>query len=365
MTRVYLRPLGLVPADSAPPEAASLAGGRFCFSRLELIVRSGGSVSRRVLAPGELLAWSRGQPPDITGRIDTLLANLGRPRPAFAGLTLDRPRLMAVLNVTPDSFSDGGDFLDPAAAVAHGLALHQGGADLIDVGGESTRPGAAPVSINEEIGRVVPVIRALAARGARVSIDSRHAAVMRAALTAGALVLNDVSGLAGDPDSLGLAASSAAPVILMHMQGEPGTMQQAPHYEDAALEVYDWLEQRIDRCRAAGIAPDRLVVDPGIGFGKSLEHNLEILRALTLYHGLGTALCLGVSRKRFIAALSNGEPPRDRVAGTLAASLAGLDQGCQLLRIHDLAAFTQARAVWEGLHPGRAPPALARPGPMC
>ena len=350
MTRLYLRPLGLLPAGGPSTEAAPLAGGRFSFSLVELILRDPSDGVRRSVMPlGELRRWAATQPPEIAERAHSLLAALARPRPALAGLTLDRPRLMAVLNITPDSFSDGGDFFNHERALTHGLALHRAGADIVDVGGESTRPGAAPVSVEDEIDRVVPVVRRLAERGARVSIDTRHATVMRASLEAGAAIINDISGLA-DPDSLRLAAESKAPVVLMHMQGEPGTMQQAPRYDHAALDVYDWLEARLNTCLAAGIPLERIVVDPGIGFGKSLEHNLDILRHLSLYHTLGAPVLLGVSRKRFIAALSQDEPPKDRLPGTLAASLEGLNQGCQILRIHDLAAFTQARAVWEGMN---------------
>ena len=350
MTRVYLRPLGLLKVDSTTMETAPLAGGRFSFSATELILRRGSSIDRHVMALHTLRHhWIAEQPPEIAARTKGLLANLTRPRLALAGLSLDRPRLMAVLNVTPDSFSDGGDFSDPARAIEHGQALLAAGADIIDVGGESTRPGAAAVSPEEETRRVVPVVRALAERGARVSIDSRHGVVIGAALEAGAAIINDISALA-DPLSLKLAANTEAPVVLMHMQGEPGTMQQAPRYDHAALDVYDWLEARLNTCLAAGIPLERIVVDPGIGFGKSLEHNLDILRHLSLYHGLGAPVLLGVSRKRFIAALSQDEPPKDRLPGTLAASLEGLNQGCQILRIHDLAAFTQARAVWEGMN---------------
>ena len=351
MRRLYLRPLGLLQAQRTVFGTAPLAGGRFSFSAAEVIVRDQqGGINRSTMPLQELRsAWSAAQSPEIAARVETLLDNLTRPRSALAGLTLDRPRLMAVLNVTPDSFSDGGDFFDPERAIGHGLALLAAGADIIDIGGESTRPGAAPVSVEEEIRRVVPVVRALAERGARVSIDSRHAPVMREALAAGAAILNDISGLA-DPDSLTLAAEAKVPVVLMHMQGEPGTMQQAPDYDNAALDVYDWLEARVNACLAAGIPPARIVVDPGIGFGKTLAHNLDILRNLVLYHGLGTALLLGVSRKRFIAALSRDEAPKERLPGSLAASLEGLNQGCQIIRVHDLAAFAQARAVWEATH---------------
>ncbi len=349
--RLYLRPLGLLPADSTACATAPLAGGRFLFSMVELILRSRDELTRESLPLAELLSWSRLQPRAIADRVGTLLNSLTLPRPALAGLELSSPRLMAIVNVTPDSFSDGGDYFDPDRAIQHGLALWQNGAEIIDVGGESTRPGAAAVGEAEELRRIIPVVSALAARGARVSIDSRHAPVMRAALAAGAQIINDVTGLTGDPDSLNLAAASEAAIILMHMQGDPGTMQQAPSYDNVALDVFDWLEARVNACLAAGIARSRLIVDPGIGFGKSVAHNLEIMRSLSLYHGLGTALLLGVSRKRFIAALSQNEPPKNRLPGTLAACLEGLNQGCQLIRIHDLAAALQARAVWNGLHP--------------
>ena len=351
MTRAYLRPLGLLTLDSGIVETSPLAGGRFSFSAAELILRKKGGIDRHVTSLYDLRqSVIPERPPEIADRINALWANLSRPRPALAELSLDRPRLMAVLNVTPDSFSDGGDFSDPARAIAHGQALLAAGADFIDVGGESTRPGAAAVSPEEETRRVVPVVRALAERGARVSIDSRHGVVIGAALEAGAAMINDISALA-DPLSLRLAANAEVPVVLMHMQGEPGTMQQAPRYDNVVLDVFDWLEARVNACVAAGIPPQHIIVDPGIGFGKTLEHNLEILRALALYHGLGVALMLGVSRKSFIGALSRDEPPKERLPGTLAASLEGLNQGCQIIRVHDLAAFAQARAVWDKLHP--------------
>ncbi len=347
--RVYLRPMGLVPA----PGEWSLAGGRFAFSLAELIVRDGARIQRAVASVSEILAWGHQQHEAVALRLATLLVALTRPRPAVAGLDLDRPRLMAVLNVTPDSFSDGGAYLSPKQAIAHGLSLLAGGSDLIDIGGESTRPGAAPVPVEEELRRVLPVVEALAARGARLSIDTRHARVMRAALVAGVSLVNDVSGLTGDDESLDIVAGSRVPVVLMHMQGDPRRMQEAPCYADAALDVFDWLEGRVAACVAVGIAPERIVVDPGIGFGKTIAHNIEILRQLTLFHGLGTAVLVGASRKRFIAALSRDEPVTERLPGSVASSLDALSQGVQMLRIHDFAAFIQARAVWEALHPQR------------
>ena len=233
-------------------------------------------------------------------RAAALLERIASPRPELAA----RPCIMGIVNVTPDSFSDGGTHLDPGAALAHCEALAAAGADILDIGGESTRPGAAPVPPEEEIARVLPVLEGLRARRARmagvaVSIDTRHAAVMRAALAAGADIVNDVTALAGDRDSLAVAAAGKARVVLMHMQGTPETMNLAPAYEDIALDVFDFLEARIAACTAAGIARERLIVDPGLGFGKRGRQNREILRALPLFHGLGCPILLGASRKGF------------------------------------------------------------------
>ncbi|OYQ32633.1 dihydropteroate synthase [Niveispirillum lacus] len=274
---------------------------------------------------------------------------LTMPRSPWAGFDLSRPLIMGIVNVTPDSFSDGGDHENADAAIAHGRRLLAEGADILDIGGESTRPGAAPVPVAVEIARVVPVIRALAAEGAVISIDTRHAAVMQAAAEAGARIINDVTALTGDPDSLSVAAATGLPVILMHIQGEPQTMQDAPHYDDVIGEVLAWLAQRIDAAVAAGIGRDRIAIDPGIGFGKDLSHNVALLARTAALHGLGCPLLIGVSRKRFIAALSAGEAPKDRVAGSIAAALHSLGQGAHILRVHDVAATMQAVAVWQAL----------------
>jgi dihydropteroate synthase len=267
----------------------------------------------------------------------------------FAGFDLDRPLLMGVVNVTPNSFSDGGKYLAADDAIAQGRKLARDGADIIDIGGESTRPGAQAVDPAEEIARVVPVVRALAADGLCVSIDTRNAATMRAALEAGARILNDVTALTHDPDAMAVAAGSDASIILMHIKGEPGTMQAAPHYLDAPREVYDWLSERIAACRRAGIGLDRLCVDPGIGFGKSVEHNCQILAQLERYQSLGVPVLLGVSRKSFIGALSKGESADNRLPGSLAAALFGLAKGVQILRAHDIAETAQAVAVWRAI----------------
>lgn len=262
---------------------------------------------------------------------------------------------MGVINVTPDSFSDGGRFLDPAAAIRQGLALAAAGAAILDVGGESTRPGAEPVSPTVEAERVLPVISALAAAGLTVSIDTRHAATMRAALAAGARIVNDVSALTHDPQALGVVAEAGCEVVLMHAQGDPRTMQLDPRYDDAPLDVYDYLEARVRACLDAGIARERILVDPGIGFGKTLEHNLQILRALAMYRGLGCRVLLGASRKSFIAKTLGdpGLPPNARLPGSLAAAIAGYRAGVDVIRCHDVAETLQALRVADAIEGAR------------
>jgi len=256
---------------------------------------------------------------------------------------------MGVVNVTPDSFSDGGETVGATAAVERGLALVEEGADIIDVGGESTRPGASPVPVAEELARVLPVVRELAAAGVRVSIDTRRAEVMEAAITAGVGIVNDVTALTGDRRSLNVVAAAGVCVVLMHMQGEPRTMQLTPSYRDAAREVSQWLAERVVACGTAGIGRDRIAVDPGIGFGKTVAHNADILAKLGLYRDFGSALVVGVSRKSFIARLSRDEPPHRRLPGSIAAALAAVERGAHILRVHDVAATRQALTVWGGI----------------
>jgi dihydropteroate synthase len=343
---VFIRPLGFlghVTAGSAVEAGTALwlAGGPLAFALVEVIVRQPDGRIDRMSGPlADIADWA-----PAAGRLDAL----SRLRQPFAGLSLSRPAIMGVVNVTPDSFSDGGDFFDPANAIAQGTALLEAGADILDVGGESTRPGADPVSPEEEIRRVVPVVRHFAGRGALVSIDTRHAAVMAAALEAGAAIVNDITGLTGDSESLDVVVRSAPPVILMHMRGEPRTMQQAPEYADAATDVYAYLAERVAACLDAGVRLENLCVDPGIGFGKTVAHNLEILRHTALFHGIGVPLLIGLSRKSFIGALSRREPPKDRLAGSLAGALASMGQGAQIVRVHDVAETYQARALWMAL----------------
>ena len=270
----------------------------------------------------------------------------------FAGLDLDRPIIMGIVNVTPDSFSDGGEAFRVNDAVGRGRAMRAVGADILDIGGESTRPGAEPVPVAEEIRRVVPVIEALADGGALVSIDSRRAAVMTAALTAGARIVNDVTALSGDPTSLGVVADSGASVVLMHMQGVPQTMQKNPTYDVPSQDIRRYLAGRIAVCEAAGIAREKIAIDPGVGFGKNLDHNLELLAHLDVLHDLGCPIVLGASRKRFIGRLSGADDPQDRVAGSIATALAARALGVQIFRVHDVGETKQAFDVWEAIQRG-------------
>lgn len=273
-----------------------------------------------------------------------------KPEPlTFAGLTLNTPRFMGVVNVTPDSFSDGGDFLDARVAVDHGKRLIDEGADILDIGGESTRPGSKPITIDEECDRILPVIEGLAGAGTLISVDTRHAEVMRRAINAGAAIVNDVTALTGDPDSAGVCLEAGVDVVLMHMQGTPETMQNNPIYEDAALDILNYMGARLDELEAAGLAREKICIDPGIGFGKNLEHNLRILSGIDAFHALGVPLLLGVSRKSFISKIDRDAAPKDRVAGSIAAAIAGWDRGVQVFRVHDVAETRQALAVWQAI----------------
>lgn len=278
-------------------------------------------------------------------------ARLTRAPDALCGLTLDRPRIMGILNTTPDSFSDGGRFDTLGAALAHARAMLDAGADILDVGGESTRPGATEVPVADEIARTAPLIRALRAEGisAPISIDTRKARVAAAALAAGADFVNDVSALTWDRDLAGVVADARAPICLMHAQGTPQTMQTNPTYADVRFDVLEWLENAIDRAGIAGIPRDRILVDPGIGFGKTHEHNLALLQNLSLLHATGCGILIGISRKRMIGTLTGVADAAGRIHGSVAAALLAAGQGAQILRVHDVAATRQALSVWEAL----------------
>lgn len=325
----YYRPIP--QTDSARPETAvPLAGGWCWFDRVEALSRD---VPSRVIPATDLP--------------EAVLDTLTRPRPPIAGLDFSAPRLMGILNVTPDSFSDGGGHFAAKAALTHAGTMIAEGADLIDIGGESTRPGAREVSIDEEIRRTAPVISAMRAElGCVISIDTRKAAVAKAAHEAGASLVNDVAGFTFDPALAPLCATRALPVCVMHAQGTPDIMQRDPRYDNVALDVYDFLAERVASLTALGIPKGAIIVDPGIGFGKTLEHNLILLRHLALFHGLGCPILLGASRKRFIGTIGGTEEARHRAPGSVAVALAGVAQGVQMLRVHDVGATSEALKLW-------------------
>jgi len=341
---IYLEPIGRIGAAGAAGAAGEpFLGGPGRFIACRRFHRRADGAYDETIVPVSALS---------TPAEAASLARLTSPRPPFAGIDLDRPVVMGVLNVTPDSFSDGGDHFDPGRAIAAGQALAEAGAAIIDVGGESTRPGAGETDPGEEIRRVRPVVQALVAAGLTVSIDTRHAAVMAAALDDGARIVNDVSALTHEPESLPLVAAGEAAVLLMHMQGTPADMQAKPRYGFAPLDIFDTLAGRVAACLEAGLPRARLAVDPGIGFGKTAQHNIDILHHLALFHGLGCAVALGVSRKLRVGPASAGAAPKDRGPGTLAAILAAVDQGVRILRVHDVAETVQALEIQAAIATG-------------
>jgi dihydropteroate synthase len=352
MTSTYLRPTAFVDAPFGHDgKVARLAGGLIWFSAVEVLRgEAGGRVSAELVGIERLEAML----PDLGTQAKAVWDRLTAPRaPLVLGariVPLDQPQVVGIVNITPDSFSDGGAYPDALAAADAGFAMTTAGAAIIDVGGESTRPGARPVWEGDEVQRILPVVERLAASGAAVSVDTRKASVMAAALRGGAAIVNDVSALTYDPKSADVVAEAGCPVVLMHHQGSPETMQDAPHYDrPVLLEVYDWLAQRIEAAVAAGIARDRIIVDPGIGFGKNVQHNLQLLNGLALLHGLGCPILLGASRKRMIGALANEAAADARLGGSIALALKGAEQGAQLLRVHDVPETVQALRVWRGL----------------
>ena len=350
--RVYLNPIGLIFGETAAAsiacgDALPLAGGPVAFDRVEVRWRRPGAAGERtVISLAELQNVASVGESEVAGRLSTGLARLSVPRRPFGGIALETPRLMGVLNVTPDSFSDGGRYADAVAAIDHGHRLCEAGADIVDIGGESTRPGADPISTAEELDRVIPVVEGLRETGVPISIDTRRAGVMRAAIAAGASIVNDTSALTYDTDSLGVVCELGVSVVLMHCQGDPKTMQTAPHYTDPICDIYDYLEDRVAACHSAGIDDGKIAVDPGIGFGKSVSHNLDILANVAMLHGLSTGILVGASRKSFIERLSPDTPSDQRLPGSLAVALSVLRGGVQIVRVHDVAESRQAINVW-------------------
>ena len=361
MTRTLLRPTGFVDSPFGHDgKVARLAGGLNWFAAIELIrIEDHQRVSTELL-PVE----------SVESRFDDDMAAqwkaLTAPRqPLQLGertIRLDQPQVMAIVNATPDSFSDGGQFADAAAAAEAGARMAAEGAAIIDVGGESTRPGARSVWEGDEIERVAPVIRQLAAAGTAVSCDTRKADVMTPAIEAGARMINDVSALTYDARSAEVAASLNVPIILMHHQGAPEVMQEDPRYDDVLVEVYLWLEDRIATAVEAGVTREKILIDPGFGFGKKVAHNLELMNGLALFHSLGCPLVVGASRKRSIGALSGEAPADKRLGGSIALALKAVEQGAQIVRVHDVYETVQALKIWRGLRDQALTPFPSRQG---
>lgn len=329
---VYYRPL-VQHGPTRPAGAVSLAGQPLWFTHAEKLSRT----ETPVIVTAQ----------DIPQKILDLFT---RPRADIAGLSMNQPQIMGILNATPDSFSDGGLHNSVEAALSAAEQMEAHGATILDIGGESTRPGASFVPEGEEIARTQPVIEAIRANTtALISIDTRKANVARAAWDTGAGLINDVSGFTFDPQLAPFCAEVDAPVCVMHMQGDPSTMQDDPQYDDVLLDVYDFLAGQVAKLEQLGLTRDRIVVDPGIGFGKTLDHNLTLLRHLSLFHGLGCPVLLGVSRKGFIGQIGQ-EPRKDaRGPGSIAVALSGISQGAQIVRVHDVVETAQALRLWAAL----------------
>lgn len=333
--KLYYRPIA--QTDAARPQGArTLAGGWCWFTHVEVLQR--GHAAH--------VSWATDVPDDV-------LTRLCAARAPICGLDMGVAHLMGILNVTPDSFSDGGQFDGVAPALRQAEAMAAAGAGLIDIGGESTRPGADFVPIEDEIARTAPAIREISGRlDVPTSIDTRKSEVARQALSAGASLINDVSGFTYDPQLADVARAANAPVCVMHAQGDPATMQQNPTYDDVLLDVYDFLETQVERLSDMGIAREQIVVDPGIGFGKTLAHNLALLARLSLFHGLGCPVLLGASRKKFIGTIGKASLAQKRIPGSVAVALEGVAQGAQIVRVHDVAETRQALNLWQAVTTG-------------
>ena len=351
-TTLYARPINMGFAARSrmgigQSQAARLADSNATFQSIEVILRDDKSIVAFNSTVDDAREWALED--GCLDKLDKIVLGLTSRRKAINGIGFSSPLLMGVVNVTPDSFYDGGRHLDIDAAISHPHSLIAAGADIIDVGGESSRPGSSSISDSEELDRVLPVIENVVGFGKPVSIDTKKSSVMMAAVAAGASIINDISSLSQDRKSLEVAVRLGVPIILMHMQGQPVDMQNKPYYDCAPLDVYDYLEERVQSCLKAGISSSNLLVDPGVGFGKSKHHNRFILNRLSLFHGLGVPIALGASRKSIIAELSSGEQAEDRLPGSLAIALWALSQGVQILRVHDVTETRQAIKIYQAV----------------
>ncbi|MEL6878612.1 MAG: dihydropteroate synthase [Pseudomonadota bacterium] len=353
---IYVRPIGFAPGPQHNDGAAiRLAGSMVYASRFACIVRHGSeTVARHLFGVREAESVFAELGGDLEAKAQAQWANLQKVHePITLGernIRLDQPQIMGILNVTPDSFSDSGEFLEkPEVGRAHASAMLEAGASIIDIGGESTRPGAQSTWEGDEKERVLPAVEYCASMGAAITVDTRRAGVLEAALEAGAHAANDVSAMRYDPRIAELVASAQCPVILMHAPGAGEDLHDGGEYDDVVLEVFDFLKGARADAIAAGIGEDKIILDPGIGFGKSLTDNLALLNALPLFHALGSPLLLGVSRKRMIGALSNEAEAHERLGGSIVLATLGMDAGVHILRVHDVAESVQARNVWRGM----------------
>ncbi len=354
MTKIYLRPTGFVESPQRyEGECLRLAGTMLWFSQIEYITRDMISTQRQVVPVGQWDAFVAALPQSARERCALLLDRITSPRAALQlgghMIRLDQPQVMAIINATPDSFSDGGKNVDPEIAAEAAVAMLSAGAAIIDIGGESTRPGAPLVWEGDELNRVAPLIRRLAETGAAISIDTRKALVMEGALQAGATMINDISALLYDNRAVEVVRKSKVPVVLMHAPSQSSDPHKNGNYDDVVYDVFDWLEQRVFEVEAAGLARETILVDPGIGFGKTLSDNLAIINNLAIYHGLGCALLFGASRKRLIGTLSNEEGATNRLGGSIFLAMKAVEQGAHIVRVHDAAETVQAMHVWRGL----------------
>jgi dihydropteroate synthase len=353
--KIYLRPIHYIESPQHHDgQAARLAGGMVWFSTVEVILAQGGALSRRIVRVQDWEQELAAMPDAAAERAKMLFARITALRgPLQLGertIRLEQPQVMGILNVTPDSFSDGGknsDNVEVAAAAA--VAMASAGASIIDIGGESTRPGAPLVWEGDEIKRVEPVIKRIAGSGTAMSIDTRKAAVMEAAIAGGARMVNDISGLLYDDRALEVVKTLGVPVVLMHAPSQGSDPHKNDGYDNVVTDVFDWLEARVDAVVATGIGREKILVDPGIGFGKSLAENLAIINNLSIYHAIGCPLLFGASRKRMIGALSKEEATDARLGGSIFLAQKAIEQGAHIVRVHDVAETMQAIHVWRGL----------------
>ncbi len=355
MNKLYLRPLGFIESPQLHDGAsARLAGSMLWFTQIEVIEKTESQMRRSLVDLRQWDAVKDTMAHEIRVRAELLFARMTEPRDALKigerTIRLDQPQVMGILNMTPDSFSDGGKSEgDVQSAADAAIQMASDGAAIIDIGGESTRPGAPLIWEGDEIKRVEPVIRHLAATGTALSIDTRKAAVMSAALAAGAHMINDVSALLYDDTSVEIAKSANAPVILMHAPSQGSDPHKGGAYGDVVTDVFDWLEARVDAVVAAGIPRSMILIDPGIGFGKTLAENLALINNLSVFHAIGCGLLFGASRKRLIGALSNEADVSERLGGSVFLAMKAVEQGAHIIRVHDVAETVQAIRVWRGL----------------